>query len=78
MILAILDLQVTHMIYTKFRVNWSFGSGEEMKNRVSRWRPSWISDLTILTIFDLFVTLMLPTKLQVNWPFGSGEAKIDF
>ena len=46
-ILAIFDLQVTPMLPTKFRVNWPFSSGEEAKNRFSRWlpwRPSWISD----------------------------------
>ena len=44
MILAIFDLQVTPMLPSKFGVNWPFGSGEEAKNRFSRWRPSWISD----------------------------------
>ena len=47
MILAIFDLQITPMLPTKFGVNWPFGSGEEAKNRFSRWRPrrpSWISD----------------------------------
>ena len=47
MILAIFDLQVTPMLHTKFGVNWPFGSGEEAKNRFSRWppwQPSWISD----------------------------------
>ena len=43
-ILAIFDLQVTQMLPSKFGVNWPFGSGEEAKNRFSRWRPSWISD----------------------------------
>ena len=35
------------MVPSKFGVNWPFGSGEEAKNRFSRWRPwqpSWISD----------------------------------
>ena len=44
MILAIFDLQVTRILPSKFGVNWPFGSGEEGKNRFSRWRPSWISD----------------------------------
>ena len=44
MILAILDLQVTPMLPSKFGVNWPYGSGEEAKNIFSRWRPSWISD----------------------------------
>ena len=76
MILAIFDLQVTPMLPSKFEVNWPFGSGEEAKNRFSRWRPwrpSWIFDGTILVIFDLQVTPMLPRKFGVNWPFGSGE-----
>ena len=75
-ILAIFDLRVTPMLPTKFRVNWLFSSGEEAKNRFSRWlpwRPSWISDGTILAIFDLQVTPMSPTKSGVNWPFGAGE-----
>ena len=86
MILAIFYLQVTQMLPTKFRVNWPFGSGEEVKNRFSRWlpwRPFWFYDRhdfftigMILAIFDLQVTPMLPTKFGVNWPFGSGEEAI--
>ena len=67
------------MLPSKFRVNWPLGSGEEAKNRFSRWRPSWISLGTFLAIFDLQVTSMLPSKFEVNWPFGSGEeAKKNF
>ena len=75
-ILATFDLQVTLMLPSKFGVNWPFGSGEEAKNRFSRWRlwrPSGFPIGTILAIFDLQVTLMLPSKFGVNWPFGSGE-----
>ena len=70
------------MLPTKFQVNLPFGSGEEAKNRFSRWLPlqdgchcSHLGFLTgtILAIFDLQVTPMLPDKFQVNWPFGSGE-----
>ena len=43
MILAIFDLQVTPMLPSKFGVNWPFGSGEEAKNRFSRWPPWWPS-----------------------------------
>ena len=46
-ILAIFDLQVTPMLPSNFGINWPFGSGEEAKNRDSKWRPwrpSWISD----------------------------------
>ena len=76
MILAIFDLQVTQMLPTKFGVNWLFGSGEEAKNRFSRWLHGAHPGFTIgmiLAIFDLQVTPMLPTKFGVNWPFGSGE-----
>ena len=73
MIFAFFDLQVTPMLPTKFQVNWPFASGEEAKNRFSRWLPC--SHLgfpirTILSIFDLPVTPMLPIKFQGNWPFG--------
>ena len=53
-ILAIFDLQVTLMVPSKFGVNWPFGSGEEAKNRFSRWRPwrpSWISDRNDFSYF---------------------------
>ena len=61
LILAIFDQQVTLMLPTKFGVNKPFGSGEEVKNRFSRWWPSWISDRNDLSFFDLQVTPMLPT-----------------
>ena len=51
MILAIFDLQVILMLPSKFGVNWPFGSGEEAKNRFSRWRPSWISDPHDISFF---------------------------
>ena len=53
-------------------------TGEEAKNRFSRWlpwQPSWISDRNDFSylIFDLQVTPMLPTMFGVNWLLGSGE-----
>ena len=69
MILAIFDLQVTLMLCMKFVVNWPFGTRDEVKNRLSRWGPSWISDrndFSFFFSFDLQVTLMLPTKFRVN------------
>ena len=51
MILAIFDSQVTPMLPTKFGVNWPFGSGEEAKNRFSRWRPAWISNRNHFSFF---------------------------
>ena len=53
-ILAIFDLQVTSMLPSKFGVNWPFGSGEDAKNRFSRWRPwrpFWISDRNDISYF---------------------------
>ena len=50
-ILAIFDLHVTLMVPSKFGVNWPFGSGEEAKNRFSRWRPSWIFDRNDFSYF---------------------------
>ena len=69
-VLAILDfpleqsklffyLQVTRMLPTKFQDNWPWSSGEEAKNRFSRWRlGNHLGFLTgtILAIFDLQVT----------------------
>ena len=58
------------------RVNWPYGSGEDSKNRFSRWRPwrpSCVSDRNYLSCFYLQVALILPTKFQVQEPFGSGE-----
>ena len=39
------------MLPTKFGVNWHFGSGEEAKDRFSRWWPSWISDWNDFSYF---------------------------
>ena len=53
-ILAFFDLPVIQMLPTKFRINWPFGSGEEVKNRFSRWLPwwpSWISDQNDFSYF---------------------------
>ena len=54
MILVIFDQQVVPMLPTKFRVNWPFGSEEEVKNKVLRWWPlwpSWISDQNDFSYF---------------------------
>ena len=61
------------MLPGKFGVNWPFGSGEEAKNRFSRWPPSLISDRNDFSyFFYLQDTPMLPTKYRVNWPRGIG------
>ena len=69
------------MLPAELHINWPFGSGEEAKNRFSRWppwrptpwRPSLISDRNDFSYFYLHGKPMLPTKIQVSWPFGSGE-----
>ena len=55
-ILAIFDTQVNliPVLPSKFRVMWSFHSGEKIQNRLSRQRllwPSWISDQNNISYF---------------------------
>ena len=45
MILAILILCVTVMPPTKFQLNWTYSLGGDVVWRISRWQPSWISEL---------------------------------
>ena len=81
-ILAIFDLRVTPMLPIKFQVNWPFGSGEEAKNRFSRWlpwRPSWISDWHDFSYFWSTSHPNVSYQVWVNWPFSAGdEAKYRF
>ena len=56
-ILTTFYLQVTSMLPTKFCVRWPFGSGEESKNRFSRWlpwRPSWATDRNDFIFFFIY------------------------
>ena len=69
------------MLPTKFQVNWPFGSGEEAKNRLSRWPPRAHLGFqigTILAISALLVTPMLPTKFPVIGLSVQKKQKIDF
>ena len=59
-ILAIFDLQVTPMLPTKFQVNGPFGSGEDAKNRFSRWRPWWPSWISGRHNFCYFLSTSHP------------------
>ena len=54
MVLAIFDLQVTLMLPTKFGFSWPFGSGEEAKNRFSKWPPWWPSWISVWNDFSVF------------------------
>ena len=65
------DLQVSQ-VSLMLPTNWPFGSGEEAKNKFSRWPPG-LQIGRILAIFDLHITKMLPGKFHVNWSFDSGE-----
>ena len=70
-ILATFNLQVTSMNPSKFRVGWSFGSGEEAKNKCNFQNAAMAAILDFrseqfLALCDLQVTPMLPTKFQVN------------
>ena len=73
MTLAIFDLQVTQMLPTTFRVNWPFSSGEEAKNRFSRWLP-WRPSSGIILAPD-FCERKNPTwtktvrDFQIQWDF---------
>ena len=60
MILAIFDLQVTTKLPTKFQVNWPIGSGEEAKNRFSRWPPWWPSWIPNWNNFSYFISASHP------------------
>ena len=62
------------MLSTKFQVNWPFISGERVKTRPKRWRPSWISDQKNFSYF--LSTSHSDASYQSSHyyrPFGSGE-----
>ena len=82
-ILPTFNLPVTPMLPARFRVNLPFASGEEAKNRFSRWStwwPSWMSNRTILAFFNLQVTPMLPTKFikSISLSIQEKKQKITF
>ena len=54
---------------TKFRVNWPYGSGEEIKNRFSRWYKDGHLGFPIgmiLSIFDLKDAPIVSMKFRVR------------
>ena len=69
------------MLPSKFGVNWPFSSGEEVKNRFSRWlpwRPSWISNQHD---FSYFLSISHPNASWRVWgqlAFNQEKQKIDF
>ena len=50
---------------TKFQVNWPFGSGEEVKNRFSRWRQifEYLIIMAPVWHYDSHVFYQLPSQL---------------
>ena len=76
----VFDLLVILIRPFKFRVSWTFGSGEEEQNGFSRWPSSWISDPNNLSFLsDVQVAQIRSTNFRVSWPFCTGEnRKIDF
>ena len=71
------------MLPTKFRDDWPFGSGEEAKNRFSRWllwRPSWISDLHNFYLFLIYKSprCFLASLESIGLLVQEKKRKIDF
>ena len=71
------------MLPTKFRVNWPFSSGEEAKNRFSRWlpwRPSWISHWHNFSYFFIYKSprCFLPSLESTGLSVQEKKRKIDF
>ena len=56
-ILAIFDLQVTQILRIKLQVRWHFGSGNEVQNRISRWRPYLIFNQKYFSYFQYEIIL---------------------
>ena len=77
-ILAVFDLvQVTLMLSTKIHVNWPFSSGEEVKNRFSRWWPWWSSWILDRNDFSYFLSTSHPSSKPIGL-FFQKKQKIDF
>ena len=71
------------MLPSKFGVNWPFGSGEEAKNRFSRWlpwRPSWISDQHDFSYFLIYKSprCFLASLESIGLSVQEKKRKIDF
>ena len=77
-ILATFDLQITLILPTKFRVNWSFDFWEEAEIDFQDGGQLGFPIRTNLAIFDLQVAPILSTKFRINWPFGLEEAQNRF
>ena len=77
------NLQVNSMLPTKFQVNWPFGSGEEAKNRFSRWPPWWPCWISDQNDFSNFLSTSHPDASnqvsgQLAFLVQEKKGKIDF
>ena len=66
------------MLTTKFQVNCPFVSGEEAKNRFSRWWPSWISNRTNFSYFSSTGQCFLLSFKSIGLLVQEKKWKIDF
>ena len=68
------------MLPTRFGVNWLLGSGEEAKNRFSRWLPSWISDRHDFSYFFIYRSpqCFLASLESIGLSVQEKKQKIDF
>ena len=83
MTVAIFYLQVTPMLPTKFQVNWPLCSGEEAKNRFSRWQPwqpSWISNRNDFSNFFIYKSprCFLPSFKSIGLSVQEKKRKVHF
>ena len=71
------------MLPTKFQVNWPFSSGEEAKNRFSRWlpwRPFWISGWHNFSFFLIYKSrkCLLRSLESIGLSVQEQKPNIDF
>ena len=60
----IFDLQVTQILHIKLQVRWHFGSGNEVQNRISRWRPYLIFNQKYFSYFQYEIILASEFRSQ--------------
>ena len=64
--------------FLAFGVNWPFSSGEEAKNRFSRWGPWWPSWISNRNDFSYFLSISHPNASYQVWCQLEKNRKIDF
>ena len=71
------------MLPTKFQVSWPFISGEDVKNRFSRWQPLWPCWISNWNDFSSFLFTSHPdasfqVSSQFAFQFRRRSEKLDF